>query len=40
MTFNMFCSTISVPKDIIRHTNNPYLFNILLHFLLDFYNIT
>ena len=51
MTFNMFCSTISVPKDIlligsgfsttlIWHINKPYIVNILVHFLLDFYNVT
>ena len=46
MTFNMFCSTISVPTDIlligsrIWHINKPYIVNILVHFLLDFYNVT
>ena len=41
MTFNMFCSTISAPKDIIiRHTNKPYLVNIIVHFPSDFYSIT
>ena len=45
MTFNMFCSTISVPKDILLigsgwHTNKPYLVNIIVHFPSDFYEIT